>query len=91
MELRQIYYFMEAANREHITQASEALHVAQSAISRQIALLEDELGVPLFREKEGTSSSQKRARSFLSMRNEESANLRRPNRRSRNTSILKQD
>ncbi|MCO7127287.1 LysR family transcriptional regulator [Sporolactobacillus shoreicorticis] len=51
MELRQIQYFIEAATREHITQASEALHVAQSAISRQIAMLEDELGVALFSRK----------------------------------------
>ncbi len=51
MELRQIEYFIEAAKREHITQAAEALHVAQSAISRQIALLEDELGVSLFSRK----------------------------------------
>jgi LysR family transcriptional activator of glutamate synthase operon len=51
MELRQIQYFIEAAAREHITQASEALHVAQSAISRQISLLEDELGVALFSRK----------------------------------------
>ncbi|MCL1631139.1 LysR substrate-binding domain-containing protein [Sporolactobacillus sp. CPB3-1] len=51
MELRQIQYFIEAATREHMTQASEALHVAQSAISRQISLLEDELGVALFTRK----------------------------------------
>ncbi|MCO7176073.1 LysR family transcriptional regulator [Sporolactobacillus kofuensis] len=51
MELRQIQYFIEAATREHITQASAALHVAQSAISRQISLLEDELGVALFTRK----------------------------------------
>ncbi|TGA97225.1 LysR family transcriptional regulator [Sporolactobacillus shoreae] len=51
MELRQIEYFIEAAKREHITQAATALHVAQSAISRQIALLEDELGVSLFMRK----------------------------------------
>ncbi|MCI1857268.1 MAG: LysR family transcriptional regulator [Sporolactobacillus sp.] len=48
MELRQIEYFIEAAKREHITKAAAALHVAQSAVSRQIAMLEDELGVSLF-------------------------------------------
>lgn len=48
MELRQLHYFMEVAEREHISEAAIHLHVAQSAISRQIANLEDELGVKLF-------------------------------------------
>lgn len=48
MELRQIKYFMEVAKREHVTEAAEALHVAQSAVSRQIFNLEAELGVDLF-------------------------------------------
>src|SRR5690625_310192 len=48
MELRQIKYFIEVAKREHVTEAANALHVAQSAISRQIFNLEEELGVDLF-------------------------------------------
>lgn len=48
MELRQIQYFIEVAKREHVTEAANALHVAQSAVSRQIANLESELGVQLF-------------------------------------------
>ncbi|EKN63639.1 LysR family transcriptional regulator [Neobacillus bataviensis LMG 21833] len=48
MELRQIYYFIEVAKREHVTEAAHALHVAQSAVSRQIVNLEEELGVDLF-------------------------------------------
>src|SRR5699024_6009214 len=48
MELRQIKYFIEVAKREHVTEAAEALHVAQSAVSRQIFNLEEELGVDLF-------------------------------------------
>ncbi|MGZ0049396.1 LysR substrate-binding domain-containing protein [Brevibacillus gelatini] len=48
MELRQIQYFIEVAKREHFTEASHNLHVAQSALSRQIANLETELGVSLF-------------------------------------------
>ncbi|MFV8827732.1 LysR family transcriptional regulator [Alkalihalobacterium sp. APHAB7] len=48
MEIRQIKYFMEVAKREHVTEAAEALHVAQSAVSRQIFNLENELGVDLF-------------------------------------------
>jgi len=41
-------YFVEVAEREHISDAAEHLHVAQSAVSRQIANLEEELGTPLF-------------------------------------------
>ncbi|WP_100523454.1 LysR family transcriptional regulator [Mycobacteroides abscessus] len=48
MELRQIQYFIEVAKREHVTEAAHALHVAQSAVSRQIDKLEQELGVSLF-------------------------------------------
>lgn len=48
MELRQIKYFIEVAKREHVTEAAEALNVAQSAVSRQIFNLEAELGVELF-------------------------------------------
>lgn len=48
MELRQIQYFIEVAKREHVTEAAYALHVAQSAVSRQIFNLESELGVELF-------------------------------------------
>lgn len=48
MELRQIRYFIEVAKREHVTEAAHALHVAQSAVSRQIFNLEAELGVDLF-------------------------------------------
>ena len=52
MELRQLKYFMEVAEREHMSEAAMTLHVAQSAVSRQIANLEAELGVTLF-EREG--------------------------------------
>ncbi|GGE37423.1 HTH-type transcriptional regulator GltC [Pullulanibacillus camelliae] len=48
MEMRQILYFIEVAKTEHVTEAATRLHVAQSAVSRQIGLLEAELGVPLF-------------------------------------------
>ncbi|WP_209120969.1 LysR family transcriptional regulator [Alkalihalobacillus sp. BA299] len=48
MELRQLRYFIEVAEREHFTEAAEHLHVAQSAISLQISKLEGELGVTLF-------------------------------------------
>ncbi|WP_127496078.1 LysR family transcriptional regulator [Paenibacillus glycanilyticus] len=48
MEVRQMRYFMEVAKREHVTEAANVLHVAQSSVSRQLAQLESELGVDLF-------------------------------------------
>jgi DNA-binding transcriptional LysR family regulator len=41
-------YFTAVARCGSIREAAEELHVAQSALSRQIQKLEDELGVPLF-------------------------------------------
>ncbi|RDI41858.1 LysR family transcriptional regulator [Falsibacillus pallidus] len=52
MELRQLRYFVEVARIEHFSKAAESLHIAQSALSRQVGLLEKELGVELF-EREG--------------------------------------
>ncbi|MCM3783113.1 LysR family transcriptional regulator [Neobacillus mesonae] len=51
MELRQLQYFLKVAQKEHVTQAAEELHVAQSAVSRQIHHLEEELGIDLFMQK----------------------------------------
>ncbi|GAA4862897.1 glutamate biosynthesis transcriptional regulator GltC [Paenibacillus vulneris] len=51
MELRQLQYFVKVARKQHVTQAAEELHVAQSAVSRQIHQLEEELGVSLFVQK----------------------------------------
>lgn len=51
MELRQLHYFVKVAKKQHVTQAAEELHVAQSAVSRQIHQLEEELGISLFVQK----------------------------------------
>lgn len=45
---RAAIYFDEVAKRGSIRGASETLHIAPSAIDRQILLLEEHLGVPLF-------------------------------------------
>jgi DNA-binding transcriptional LysR family regulator len=47
MELRHLRYFCAVADQQGFSRAARALHVSQSAISEQIADLEDEIGVPL--------------------------------------------
>lgn len=46
--LRQIRYFLAVAEHGGFTPAAAALFIAQPALSRQIALLEEEIGFPLF-------------------------------------------
>ena len=41
-------YFSEVARTGSVNQAAQRLHVAASAVSRQLAKLEDSVGVPLF-------------------------------------------
>lgn len=48
MELRVLRYFLTVAREENITKAAELLHISQPAVSRQLAQLEDELGIKLF-------------------------------------------
>jgi len=48
MEPIALRYFREVAAQGSVRHAAERLFVAQSAVSRQVALLEEELGVPLF-------------------------------------------
>jgi len=48
VELRQLRAVEAVARLCHFTRAAEELHVAQSALSHQISLLERELGTPLF-------------------------------------------
>jgi LysR family transcriptional regulator, nitrogen assimilation regulatory protein len=48
MELRQLRYFIAIADSGAFSKAAERVFVAQSALSHQIAQLEDELGASLF-------------------------------------------
>lgn len=48
MELLQLRYFQTVAKMEHMTRASQELHIAQPALSKTIARLEADVGVPLF-------------------------------------------
>lgn len=46
--LNPLRMFEAVARHENLTKAAKELHVTQSAVSRQIALIEDYFGVPLF-------------------------------------------
>jgi DNA-binding transcriptional LysR family regulator len=46
-DLRRLQYFIAVARERNFTRAAERLHVAQPALSRQVRLLEEELGVEL--------------------------------------------
>lgn len=48
MELRVLRYFLEVAKEQSFTNASKQLHITQPTLSRQLALLEEELGTTLF-------------------------------------------
>lgn len=48
MELRVLQYFLTVVQEENISRAAEVLHVTQPTLSRQMARLEEELGVQLF-------------------------------------------
>ncbi|PKW16669.1 LysR family transcriptional regulator [Saccharopolyspora spinosa] len=48
MELRDLDVFLDCARTEHFGRAADARHMSQSAISKAIGRVEDELKVPLF-------------------------------------------
>ncbi len=49
MELRVLEYYLMVAREENITKAAELLHITQPTLSRQLAQMEQELGVSLIK------------------------------------------
>lgn len=48
VETRLLHYFLTVARERNITNAAKALHITQPTLSRQMALLEQEIGAKLF-------------------------------------------
>ena len=48
MEIRVLRYFLTVVREQSITKAAEVLHITQPTLSRQLAQMEDEIGVRLF-------------------------------------------
>lgn len=48
MEIRVLRYFLTVVREESITKAAEVLHITQPTLSRQLAQMEETLGVQLF-------------------------------------------
>src|SRR6185436_176307 len=48
MDFKQLRAFLTVAETGNVTRAAEVLSLVQPAVSRQLQLLEDDLGAPLF-------------------------------------------
>ena len=48
MEIRVLRYFLTVVREQSITKAAEVLHITQPTLSRQLAQMEDEIGIRLF-------------------------------------------
>lgn len=48
MEIRVLKYFLTVVREENITKAADVLHITQPTLSRQLAQLEEEVGIKLF-------------------------------------------
>lgn len=48
MEIRVLRYFLAVVREENITKAAELLHITQPTLSRQIAQMEEEMGIKVF-------------------------------------------
>jgi DNA-binding transcriptional LysR family regulator len=65
LELRQLRYALSVAKERSFTRAAKGLNVSQSAVSEQVALLEGDIGFPLFRRTPRGIEVTERGRTFL--------------------------
>ncbi len=65
MELHQLRYFAAIAEGRHFTRAARQLGVAQPSVSKQIRLLEEELGATLFHRTRGNVTLTPAGEAFL--------------------------
>ncbi|AEI81084.1 transcriptional regulator LysR family [Cupriavidus necator N-1] len=65
LDIRQLHYFVAVAEDEHVGRAAERLHISQSPLSRQIAQLEEKLGVTLFERSQQRIRLTRDGRTFL--------------------------
>jgi DNA-binding transcriptional LysR family regulator len=65
MDIRQIRYALAVAREQSFTGAAQRLHISQSSVSEQVAMLEDEIGFRLFHRTGRGVETTERGRSFL--------------------------
>ena len=65
MEFRTVAYFLEVAQKKSFTKAAQSLHISQPTLSKQIRLLEEELGCELFERKPRSVVLTDRGKAFL--------------------------
>jgi DNA-binding transcriptional LysR family regulator len=65
LDLRQLHYFIAVAEEEHVGRAAERLFISQSPLSRQIAQLEEKLGLTLFERSQQRIRLTRDGRTFL--------------------------
>lgn len=65
MEVRQVRYALAVASERSFTGAAQRLHISQSSVSEQVALLEEEVGFKIFRRTGRGVETTERGRSFL--------------------------
>lgn len=65
MDFNQLKYFQVLANIKHFTKAAKQISISQSALSRSISKLEDELGITLFNRQNGNIHLTQQGQKFL--------------------------